>query len=262
MSNNDYTDPRWQKLRLHAMDRDGWICVSCGDGKSTLHVHHKRYCGKIWDSPLDDLQTLCGSCHASLGVHKKAGLWFERVGNVDRRFVAMATWNLALSDIAKDTTVLALQNCPECAHQQFIFEKEQGLIRCVGCGWSIRIDRHFFLHAPAVVIDLDRQRQLDEERQEEEQVKAAMGQLKAWAKKCRTLEVADEDIWRAVFPEEGVPLGYEFDLAGMLAVDVLATDEIQRLRAYLTSGMSFQDVVFEIAGISEEGRKILAKSGY
>jgi methionyl-tRNA synthetase len=36
-------DPRWQKLRLEAMQKADFHCERCGDGESTLNVHHKEY---------------------------------------------------------------------------------------------------------------------------------------------------------------------------------------------------------------------------
>lgn len=58
-------DPRWQKKRLEIFERDGWHCRRCGDSESTLHCHHMRYDrgGEPWDSPSEDLITLCESCH-------------------------------------------------------------------------------------------------------------------------------------------------------------------------------------------------------
>lgn len=60
-------DPRWQKRRLHILERDGWECVLCGVDNLTLHVHHKRYIrGKQpWDAPDDALVTLCERCHTN-----------------------------------------------------------------------------------------------------------------------------------------------------------------------------------------------------
>ena len=57
-------DPRWQKKRLEILDRDEWCCQICGDGESTLHIHHKYYnnCDP-WDCPEDALITLCEDCH-------------------------------------------------------------------------------------------------------------------------------------------------------------------------------------------------------
>lgn len=64
-SNKDTSNPKWQALRLRAMERDGFACKTCGKSDSTLHVHHLKYVdgGKIWDSPVEDLVTLCESCH-------------------------------------------------------------------------------------------------------------------------------------------------------------------------------------------------------
>ena len=58
-------DPRWQKVRLKAMERDSFCCSKCLNDKITLHVHHKVYLtGKEpWDYPLHYLTTLCEQCH-------------------------------------------------------------------------------------------------------------------------------------------------------------------------------------------------------
>jgi uncharacterized protein YllA (UPF0747 family) len=58
-------DPRWQKKRLEILERDNWTCRSCGDKKTTLHVHHVIYLKGLspWDYNKDCLLTLCESCH-------------------------------------------------------------------------------------------------------------------------------------------------------------------------------------------------------
>ncbi len=58
-------DPRWQRKRLLILERDGWRCrnFGCGDSTTTLHVHHRRYTGKPWEAPDEDLVTLCEPCH-------------------------------------------------------------------------------------------------------------------------------------------------------------------------------------------------------
>jgi len=58
-------DPRWQRRRLEILERDGWRCMECGDGATTLHVHHRCYVrGHLpWESPDTDLETLCEACH-------------------------------------------------------------------------------------------------------------------------------------------------------------------------------------------------------
>ncbi len=58
-------DPRWQKVRLKIMERDGFACCKCGDGENMLSVHHRYYIwGRDpWDYTDDLLVTLCQSCH-------------------------------------------------------------------------------------------------------------------------------------------------------------------------------------------------------
>ena len=56
-------DPRWQKKRLEVLDRDGFCCSMCKNDKLELQVHHKSYRGiNPWDTPLDELTTLCRYC--------------------------------------------------------------------------------------------------------------------------------------------------------------------------------------------------------
>lgn len=60
-----YRDPRWPVVRLEAKRRDGWRCVQC-DARGRLEVDHIK---PIRTHPelafdLDNLQTLCGGCHA------------------------------------------------------------------------------------------------------------------------------------------------------------------------------------------------------
>lgn len=64
-----WTDPRWQKLRLEVMQRAEWQCENglCASDRTTpLHVHHKRYVkGRcVWEYELEDLACLCEECHA------------------------------------------------------------------------------------------------------------------------------------------------------------------------------------------------------
>ena len=60
-------DPRWQKKRLEIFNRDNFSCVSCGDGASTLHVHHHYYINgkKPWEYNNSVLVTLCEQCHGN-----------------------------------------------------------------------------------------------------------------------------------------------------------------------------------------------------
>lgn len=66
-------DPRWQKRRLERLEDARWECSNCGDGKSTLHVHHQRYVKgrKPWEYTDQELAVLCESCHSSAHDDKK-----------------------------------------------------------------------------------------------------------------------------------------------------------------------------------------------
>ena len=112
---SEYESPRWQKLRLEAMNRDVWKCVNCGDNDSQLHVHHKRYAGRCWESTLEDLQTLCRQCHENLGHHPKGGVWWSE-------------------DRDSSSDVICIEHCPHCGCGTF---KDKGYTyKCIKCGWS------------------------------------------------------------------------------------------------------------------------------
>lgn len=61
-------DPRWQKLRLQVMERDGFKCRFCRSKEKTLNVHHKWYerGQDPWEYSTDTLLTLCEDCHTEL----------------------------------------------------------------------------------------------------------------------------------------------------------------------------------------------------
>ena len=67
-------DPRWQKKRLHILERDSWACTLCGDNTTTLHVHHKSYSGDPWDADNSKLTTLCASCHTMVELVNNGSL--------------------------------------------------------------------------------------------------------------------------------------------------------------------------------------------
>lgn len=60
-----FRDPRWQKVRLEILNRDGWSCKHCGDKDKNLQVHHLFYVwgNDPWDYPSWSLVTLCDECH-------------------------------------------------------------------------------------------------------------------------------------------------------------------------------------------------------
>ena len=66
----DYLNPKWRELRAVVLKRDKHTCRKCGSTNKELHVHHLRYSGKIWDSPISDLVTLCKDCHNEIHSRK------------------------------------------------------------------------------------------------------------------------------------------------------------------------------------------------
>jgi len=58
-------DPRWQKKRLEIFKHDDFMCCFCGDNESTLSIHHLIYeeNKEPWESPDENLITLCENCH-------------------------------------------------------------------------------------------------------------------------------------------------------------------------------------------------------
>jgi hypothetical protein len=72
-------DPRWQKMRLKVLERDGWQCQECGDKETMLCVHHRYYeSGKDpWEYPPEALRTLCEHCHKVETVDLKK--WQDRL---------------------------------------------------------------------------------------------------------------------------------------------------------------------------------------
>lgn len=57
--------PRWKALRIQALDRDGWACLECGT-HARLEIDHIEPVKLRPDLAysLNNLQTLCGRCHA------------------------------------------------------------------------------------------------------------------------------------------------------------------------------------------------------
>jgi len=53
----------YKELRDQVLARDGWRCQSCGSSRN-LQVHHLRARSKLGDDILENLISLCASCHA------------------------------------------------------------------------------------------------------------------------------------------------------------------------------------------------------
>jgi 5-methylcytosine-specific restriction endonuclease McrA len=45
------------------LERDSWRCQNCGSS-GDLHVHHLAKRSKLGDDALDNLITLCATCHS------------------------------------------------------------------------------------------------------------------------------------------------------------------------------------------------------
>ena len=65
-------DPRWQKLRLEALDAAEWKCKACYEKDETLHVHHRKYIKgrEPWEYSLDELIVVCKTCHKEIHDYK------------------------------------------------------------------------------------------------------------------------------------------------------------------------------------------------
>lgn len=59
---------QWKQIRKQVIERDGGKCVTCRSTQR-LQVHHTLYRGGIGNEQLDDLVTLCSTCHERL--HQK-----------------------------------------------------------------------------------------------------------------------------------------------------------------------------------------------
>jgi hypothetical protein len=68
----------WRKVRIKALERDGYKCTICGeDSYRRLVVHHIDWRGKglkaaDMNNDLDNLQTLCHKCHNGIHRHKSS----------------------------------------------------------------------------------------------------------------------------------------------------------------------------------------------
>jgi 5-methylcytosine-specific restriction endonuclease McrA len=53
---------KYDALRLRVLERDGWRCQLCGSSKN-LQVHHAKSRSKLGDDVLQNLISLCATCH-------------------------------------------------------------------------------------------------------------------------------------------------------------------------------------------------------
>jgi hypothetical protein len=151
------------------MERDGWICVACGDAESTLHVHHKTYNGEPWEVGDSFLQTLCERCHQRLGSHPKGGLWW--VKDDDGLPAVFVGW------------------CPNCASFEFA---DKGEFKCCSCGWDTgSIDGGILINEEIKML-------VEPKKQKPKEY--SLGWLKGMMTKIRKGGATNHQIFEAVFP--------------------------------------------------------------
>jgi hypothetical protein len=111
-------DPRWQKVRLEAMQKADFCCQMCFDDTTSLNVHHKEYFKghEPWEYSLNQLIVLCEDCHKYHHSHKdilkKVSSYLEYDGPRSRDVIAfiIAGYCNFDYDLLFDET-----NCEDCA---------------------------------------------------------------------------------------------------------------------------------------------------
>ena len=89
--NNFYHTPSWKRIREKIIKRDAGICVTCGTDKN-LMVHHKKPKSDGGDDSLDNLETLCKSCHLKAHAEIMANNSVGPYNPTDKELIAMGIW--------------------------------------------------------------------------------------------------------------------------------------------------------------------------
>jgi hypothetical protein len=175
-----YKHPLWQRKRLDIMKRDGFRCVACDNDQITLHVHHKSYHGMAWESPDDQLQTLCEPCHSKLGEHPKGGVWWVRDNET------FEGWGGPSSSVR-----VWVEWCPRCGSSDF---KDKGSwAKCRNCAWDCGSYDAFALSSS---INLNDPPPVEEKKKE-----YSASWLKGLMTRLRNSGMADVEIFDALFHE-------------------------------------------------------------
>lgn len=78
MSNRDaaqrIVELNWKRVCREALVRDNYRCVQCGSMRG-LHGHHKALRSQGRVDSLDNIETLCGSCHKDAHRQHRGGPW-------------------------------------------------------------------------------------------------------------------------------------------------------------------------------------------
>ena len=59
------------KIRQQVLERDKNTCIACNQVKPRLNVHHKKAKDSGGTDDLDNLISLCGSCHRVIHAYKE-----------------------------------------------------------------------------------------------------------------------------------------------------------------------------------------------
>lgn len=100
-------DPRWQKMRLRVMEYAEFRCQICGDGKSTLHVHHSYYTrgNDPWQYPMGSLICICEYHHSK--IHEKEEAAISPVDeNPEANDPALFFWNSFCKRVKQDRNLI------------------------------------------------------------------------------------------------------------------------------------------------------------
>lgn len=68
---NPYATADWRRLSRQTVERDG-ACVCCGSPGRCLNAHHVQPRAEGGPDSLDNLVTLCASCHGRLEARERA----------------------------------------------------------------------------------------------------------------------------------------------------------------------------------------------
>lgn len=90
----------WRQLRLAAFERDNYRCSLCKKKflERQLNGHHLNYHKDLYKSTVEEIQTLCISCHEKLHAAKRA----QRKANRRSRNAAPNLTDLILNFSASD----------------------------------------------------------------------------------------------------------------------------------------------------------------
>ena len=139
MATNKYfeklKDPKWQKKRLEVLSTLGWNCQCCGDGESTLHVHHKQYFKgrEPWEYDIDQLTVLCEDCHQNIHEGEDplllAASYVAMDGPTGRQEVASLVYGFCNQDIN--------HACCHADPHSYMIGQIAGMLNGYSCGLSL-----------------------------------------------------------------------------------------------------------------------------